>query len=65
MEALSVVVLCFVPILYIAASCHIMYSIFKKKKFNPMWVWVILIPLIGPMIYFSNKQESKHHEYKI
>jgi hypothetical protein len=56
MEKLSAILLVFVPVLYVVACCHIVYNIFKKgTKFNMMWCWVILIPMIGPLIYFSNK----------
>jgi hypothetical protein len=58
MEVISVIFLGFVVVLYIAACCHIIYNIFQKKmKFNPIWPWVILIPMIGPLIYFSSKHE--------
>lgn len=39
--------------------------IFKAKtKFNTMWIWVILLPIIGPIIYFSNVNNIERNSKK-
>jgi len=58
---MSIVVFLFLIIaflLHVIALSHIIYMIFKTKtKFNCFWIWiVILIPIIGPIIYFNSKK---------
>ena len=65
MNIISAFFLFLVLSLYIFATCHIIYSILKLKTGFRTWqIWVILLPLIGPMIYFSYKNyKSKTKTY--
>jgi hypothetical protein len=46
-------------LLHIAALGNIIYNMFKLgTKFNMVWAWIInLLPLIGPILYFSCKRK--------
>ena len=57
-EIILVTFYCLILVIHVWAFCHIIYQVFKlKTRFNMMLVWISLLPVIGPMIYFAGKKE--------
>jgi hypothetical protein len=44
-----------IAVLWITTSVISFVDIFRRKRVNPLWLWVlILCPVFGPLIYASS-----------
>jgi hypothetical protein len=65
-KIITVVYIVLIILLYTTALVDIVYKIFKRKKpFSLVWIWVIMLPVLGPMIYFCFHTKKRLNAQKI